>query len=594
MTKKKTEKKNKENNTNTTEKNNKGKFLKRARIALLLLMTTMMMVSVAYNWLSKSGYINTNEKVDYIEFLNQIESGEIEEITVNTKAGVVTYRLADKDDKTLYYTNYPYTEDFIEKMLLSDVDVKILKNIDIDWMGIASVAIMLAMVSVLFNRFKGPKNKNTPSVSEVKFSDIAGMDEIKEDMKYLVEMVKNEEYKKRGAKIPRGILLQGPPGNGKTLLAKAIAGECGMNFIAVGANDFDSPFVGVGSNKVDQVFKEAKEKAPCIIFIDEIDSVGSKRISAQSAASREFNTILMTLLNHMDGFTAADNIIVLAATNRAEELDTALLRPGRFDRKFTVGYPDKSARKELFDLYTKDVTLDPNVNTDDIVRQTYGCSCAEIRNIINEAIINSVNNGRETVNNEDFSAALVRASINGLVRKKARWEGKTKEIVAYHEAGHAVVSHYCAKKKVTCVNIVPTTSSAGGYTMTDNEDDKISELSDIRNRILVLYSGRAAEAILAGDEEKGISTGSSGDIAAATKLVLSYVAILDGVDYSSLGEKGVAVLTERAQDVLREIYQEAKACIKTYWDKVTDVAEKLKEKEMISGDEFAGILESAS
>ena len=570
----------------TPEKNKKIFWL----VAALLLCG----LYVLYNAVN-SGLLAKPAEVSYTEFLQQVDNGEIKEIYIDTSKGTV--RFENESTKKYCETDYPYTETFIESMLLKDIKVEHKRDNSGRSMLVmngVSIALMAFLVIRLVGQFKTPKK--SPEATEeakIKFSDIAGMDEIKEDMKALVDMVKNEEYKKRGAKIPKGILLQGPPGNGKTLMAKALAGECDMHFMAINASDIDSPFVGVGSNKIDKIFKEAKEKAPCVIFIDEIDSIGSRRTSSESAAAREYNTILMTLLNQMDGFNPTDNVLVLAATNRAEELDPALLRPGRFDRKFTIGYPDKSARKELFELYTKDLAVDPDISIDEFVRQTYGCSCAEIRNIINEAIIHSVNAGRENITNEDISAALVRSSINGLVRKNSKWEGKTKDIVAYHEAGHAIVAHFFAKRNITSINITPTTADAGGFTITENEDDKITEMEDYRKQIAVLYGGRAAEHILSGDINK-ISFGASGDIKEATKIAAAYANFKDGVDYSAFGESGTKVIAEKTKDVLAAVYEEAYAVVQQHWQETVAVAEALKMKENMTGKEFREILADCS
>ena len=568
-------------------KNGKNKFSKKLKIIILGVLILFLTFAFAYNRYSTKAI----EEIPYNDFLSQIEVGEISKIKINTSSGFVYF--TNDTTKESYKTDYPYSDNFVENMLLAGVDVEVKKSSGISAWNIIYIVLVVSSWFMLRSSFKGigspSKKDKVVTTSDVKFTNVAGMEEIKEDMKFLIEMIKNEEYRKRGAKIPKGILLQGPPGNGKTLLAKALAGECGINFVSIDASEFNSPFIGIGGNKIIKTFKDAKEKSPCIIFIDEIDSIGSSRMSAESAAAREYNSILTTLLSQMDGFTSADGVMVLAATNRAEELDPALLRPGRFDRKFTVGYPDKHARKELFELYTKDLKLESDVNIDEFIRQTYGCSCAEIRNIINEAIINSVANKHERVSADDISDALVRSSINGLIKKNAKWEGRTKDIVAYHEAGHAIVAHFFAHKQISKINIMPTTSNAGGFTVIENEDDKITELSDYRGQIAVLYGGKAAESIFGGGNDN-ISTGASNDIHRATKMAMSYVNFKDGVDYSVFGAKGTEIITEKVKEELDGLYKEALAAVEKYWEETKMVAEVLKVKEMISGKEFLEII----
>ncbi len=528
------------------------------------------------------------EKVEYTNFLEQVEKEEIEEIVINTDSGVIKYEIREK----MYYTNYPYTDTFIENMLLAGVDVSYtfnkstsatISNIS----SISMIGIMLVFVFSIMKEFKkGPKTGKMVDSSTLKtsFSDIAGMEEIKEDMRSLAELVKNEEYRKKGVMIPKGVLLDGPPGNGKTLLARAFAGECGLNFIAMNASDFESKYVGVSGGKIRKTFEEAKKMAPCVIFIDEIDAVGSKRMAAKSGAEKEFNSILTTLLNEMDGFTQSGDVLVMAATNRAADLDEALVRPGRFDRKFTIGFPDKKTRQELFRLYTKEMKIAEDVSVDNFVSQTYGCSSAKIKSIINEAIISSVTNKREEVTSEDFSHAILRMTLNGVEKKTERWEGKTRDIVAYHEAGHAVIAHLLGKT-VSNVSIVPTTASAGGHTLIEGKEDELVSLTDYKNSIMTLYGGRAAEAVLAKDIQN-ISTGAYSDIKEATRLASSIVNFSDGIDYASFGEYGIKIIAEKTKKELEKIWEETFAMADINWELIEKVAEELKIKERITGEEF--------
>lgn len=570
--------KEKEKKKNKKEEKKKVKLFP---LLLLLVFSMSLIFSVVF-------FKGEPEKVEYVAFLEQVEKEEIEEIIINPDKGEVEYEIGKKR----YYTNYPYTDNFIENMLLLGVDVDYKHNINISSIlsPLSSVGVVLITFFIVKTLFKEVfKNvdvgqKVDSATHNVSFSDIAGMDEIKEDMLSLAELIKNKEYREKGVIIPKGILLDGPPGNGKTLLARAFAGECGLNFIALNASDFESKYIGVASEKINKVFADAQAAAPCIVFIDEIDAIGSKRMAARTGAEKEFNSVLTTLLGKMDGFTPSDDIFVMAATNRASDLDEALVRPGRFDRKFTIGYPDKKTRYELLILYTQHVELASDVNLDNIVAQTYGCSSAKIKSIINEAIINSVMNKREEVTNEDFSNAIIRMTLNGVERKTERWEGKTRDIIAYHEAGHAVIAHLLGKT-VTNVSIIPTTASAGGYTLVEEKEEELTTLSDYRNTITTLYGGRAAETILA-EDSYDISIGASNDIKEATRLASSMVNFADGIDYSSLGEHGTKIIVEKTKEELEKLWERTLSIAEENWEDIEKVAEELKIEERISGEEF--------
>lgn len=586
------EKKNELNPPNQKEK--AGRKKEKLRIFLIVWLIGILLLSFASNFFGKE-----IEKVEYVDFLEQVEKGEIEEITVNSSKGDIKYKI----DKNSYYTNYPYTDTFIENMLLQGVDVKYSKPINMNI--IVTVGSTILMVAVMFfiirkvtkapgtekNFYSDVRIANSEKVGVTTFDDIAGMDEIKDDLRSLAEIVKNKEYKQKGVVVPKGVLLDGPPGNGKTLLARAFAGECGLNFIALNAADFGSPFVGVTGQKINQAFKDAKTMAPCVIFIDEIDAIGSKRTTARTGAEKEFNSSLTSLLGNMDGFTPSDDILVIAATNRAEDLDAALVRQGRFDRKFTIGVPDKKTRLELFKLYTKDAKLADDVSLENLANQTYGRSSAAIKGIVNEALISSIKNKRDAISDADFSNAIIRTTINGVEKKTDRWEGKTKNTVAYHEAGHAVLGHLLGRS-VTTISIIPTTASAGGYTLlNEDEDDGLKSLSDYRNTIMVLYGGRAAEAVLEKDV-RNISIGASQDIKQATHIASSVVNFADGVDYSAFGERGIEIVAKKAKDELEILWKRAYEMIQENWSMVEKVAEELKVKEKISSEEFLKIVNS--
>jgi cell division protease FtsH len=440
----------------------------------------------------------------------------------------------------------------------------------------------------------GESGFNVEPVETIKtrFTDVAGMDELKEDLLVLSDMMKNPEYRKSGARVPRGVLLQGPPGNGKTLIARAFAGETGVNFIAVNACDFGSQFIGIGSSKIKKVFTEAKRNAPCVIFIDEIDSVGSKRGTASDAAGKEMNTILTSLLNQMDGFEQMDNVMVLAATNRAGDLDDALIRPGRFDRQLIVNYPDKSTRKEIFELYCKNKKIATDVDFDVLSIKTYGYSCSKIECIVNEATILATKEKHEEITMKDFEDAIIQMDIKGHVKKKYTQTDTEREIVAYHEAGHAVATYFSTSKEVASVTIRPTTSGAGGFTVTDNTDESsLCPIKDYRNELIMLYAGRAAEVKLKGSIENA-TAGASADIQQATKLATSYVSIEEGIDYSLFGETGIKKVLDLTQNLLTSVWEDTKILIDEKWEYVDLIAKELMKTEYISKEKFVELIEN--
>ena len=333
--------------SNINEKNNKKKKEKRKNKRTLLISILFLLFVLTFG----SQFVTMSQtKVEYPKFIEQVQSGKVISADINSNSGKVKYKL--KDSNKTYYTNYPYTEDFVETLLLKNVDIKITETSWLIYLLKYGMTPLMFILLLYFIYNTGMSDFKVETIENVNctFKDVAGMEEIKEDMLLISQMMKDPSYRESGAKIPRGILLEGPPGNGKTLLARAFAGETGVNFIAINACDLGSQFVGIGSSKIKKVFEAAKRNSPCVIFIDELDSVGAKRSPNQDSASKEMNTMLTALLNQMDGFEVMDNVMVLAATNRSDGLDEALVRPGRFDRKFVIDYPDKKTRKEIMEL----------------------------------------------------------------------------------------------------------------------------------------------------------------------------------------------------------------------------------------------------
>lgn len=532
-------------------------------------------------------------RIDYNVFIQQVEEGKVATADIDKTVGKVTYTLKDMPGR--YVTNYPDTDDFSETLLIKGVEIEFHEE---DWAEMLSkygtLPIMIAFL-VVYVKFMSGLGMNDFEVEpvgqiETRLSDVAGLEEIKEDLLMLSEMMKNPDYLKSGARIPRGILLQGPPGNGKTLLARAFAGETGVNFIAVNACDFGSQFIGVGSNKIKKVFQKAKENAPCVIFIDEIDSVGAKRSAQSDAAGKEMNTILTSLLNQMDGFEQTDNVMVMAATNRVSDLDEALVRPGRFDRQFVINCPDKQARIDILKLYTKDKKVSSDVDFERLAVKTYGYSASKIECIVNEAIILSVKNNHDSVTMEDFETAVLQMDIKGHVKKKFSQTEEERKTCAYHEAGHAIVAYFETTKDVASVTIRPTTSGAGGFTITEEkEENALCPINDYRNEIKMLYGGRAAEVVLRGSIEQA-TAGASQDITQATNLAMMYVSIASGMDYSQFGDKGTAVIMAKTNELLSEVWTESLDVVKKNWSSIEKVAQELLNTETISKDRFVEIV----
>lgn len=535
------------------------------------------------------------EKVSYSEFTQQLENEKIEKAYIDEVAGKISYKL--KNDTKSYYTAYPDSENFKEHMLKKGVELGISNDGTFRSFSNALTLIISAMMLILIISFIRPSNKfKVIGKDNLKttFADVAGNDEVKDELIRISKMIKDDKFRQNGAKIPKGILLQGPPGNGKTLLARAFAGETGVNMIATTSGDFSSQFIGIGSMKIRQLFKAAKNNSPCVIFIDEIDGVGSKRMNAQQAADKEMNTILTALLNEIDGFKSSDNIMVLAATNRTDDLDDALTRPGRFDRQIIINKPDKKTRIELLKKYTQDSALADNIDFNNLSLYTYGYSSAQIEALCNEAVLTSISNGHSVIEAEDFKTAVLKTDIKGSLKNNSFMTEEDRKIAAYHEAGHAVIAYYYTDKDVTTVSIRPTTSGAGGFTMTLNaNENQFETLGNIFGALKELYAGRAAEYILKAESLEDTTTGAAQDITQATKLALNYICLSEGIDLNVFGSYGVKESLEKVKKLKEKVWLETVENEKAHWDKIELLAHMLIENETVTGEEFRNIISKA-
>ena len=568
------------------------------------------------------------KQVDYGTFLTMVDEGKVNEVEVSTEEIIFTEK--DSEGRIQYYKtgimNDPdLTNRLYEKKVKFSQEIvektSPLMSILLTWILPTIVIIALGQILVRNMQKKmmgGGGNAMTfgksnakiyvESTTGIKFKDVAGEDEAKEALTEIVDFLHNpKKYTEIGAVMPKGALLVGPPGTGKTLLAKAVAGEANVPFFSISGSEFVEMFVGMGAAKVRDLFKQANEKAPCIVFIDEIDTIGKKRDSgAMGGGNDEREQTLNQLLTEMDGFDGKKGVMILAATNRPEVLDKALLRPGRFDRRIPVELPDLAGREAILKVHAKKVKLESNVDFNAIARATSGASGAELANIVNEAALRAVRCNREFVVQSDLEES-VEVVIAGYQRKNAVISPKEKEIVAYHEIGHALVAaKQTDSAPVHKITIIPRTSGALGYTMQVEEGEKsLLSKEEAFNKIATFTGGRAAEELIFGT----FTSGASNDIEQATKLARAMVTrfgmskdfdmmALETVNNQYLG--GDTSLTcspemagkvdEEVLDIIKSAHEKAINILKENIDKLHELAHFLLEKETITGEEFMNIL----
>ncbi len=562
-------------------------------------------------------------KVDYGTFLDQVNNGNVDTVEITDKQ--IGYTIKSKDDtKTVYITGAMEDPDLVNRLYEANVkfskviptEMPLLLSFILSW--ILPLAIFIFLGRMLSRRLQGGMgNAMSFGKSNAKiyveaqtgksFADVAGQEEAKEALKEVADFLENpEKYKEIGANIPKGVLLVGPPGTGKTLLAKAVAGESKVPFFSISGSEFVEMFVGMGAARVRDLFKQAQEKAPCIVFIDEIDAIGKSRNSGPMGGNDEREQTLNQLLTEMDGFSADKGVVILAATNRPETLDKALLRPGRFDRRVPLELPDLQGREAILKVHAKGVKLEKNINFNVISRATSGASGADLANIINEAAIRAVKMGRKSVSQSDLEES-VEVVIAGYQRKNAVINQKDKLTIAYHEIGHALVaakqSHSAPVHKIT---IVPRTSGALGYTMqVDEEEQVLLSKEQALDKIATYMGGRAAEELIF----NSITSGASNDIVQATKIARAMVTrygmsdefgmmALETVNNPYLGEDtSILVSPETAtkidtevQQIIKSSYARASSILKENRGKLDELANALLEKETITGEEFMLIL----
>ena len=587
-------------------------------VAMLLV---MLFNFIAMPWLSQYQI----QEVDYNTFVSMTEKGEIGRAEIQEADNRILF--TSKDEKTIYKTAMISTDSQLVKRLLdagvstSGEEIEqtsLLMNI-LSWVAPILIFIALGQFmsrklmqkmgggnSMMFNMGKTNAKVYVKSAEGIRFDDVAGEDEAKENLTEIVNYLHDpSKYQEIGASMPKGVLLVGPPGTGKTMLAKAVAGEANVPFFSMSGSEFVEMFVGMGASKVRDLFKQAKEKAPCIVFIDEIDAIGKKR-DGQIGGNDEREQTLNQLLTEMDGFEGNTGVIILAATNRPESLDPALTRPGRFDRRVPVELPDLKGREEILKVHAKKIKVAEDVDFNKVARMASGASGAELANIVNEAALRAVRDGRKFATQADLEESI-EVVIAGYQKKNAIMTDHEKRIVAYHEIGHALVAaKQTNSAPVQKITIVPRTSGALGYTMQVDEGNHVlMSKEEIENKIATFTGGRAAEEVAFGS----VTTGASNDIEQATKLARAMITrygmsddfdmvALETVTNQYLGGDASLVCSAETQTkidqqvvaLVKREHQKALDILRENRTKLDELANFLYEKETITGEEFMGIL----
>ena len=595
----------------SNKKNNKNK--KTLIISAGILVTLIIILSGVAIYFLTNNQDKDEKTLAYTDLIKEISYGNVEKIEMTVGSTSVKVKLKDIEEEK--NSIVPNTEAFIglvQQKVAEGNEIELIQKpknaiaqISATLFSLFPTLIMLALFVMIFKMQglgeKGHVYDDTERKTKIKFKDVAGLDEEKEELIEIVDFLKKpEKFTKMGAKVPRGVLLYGKPGTGKTLIAKAIAGEADVPFISMSGSEFIEMFAGLGASRVRKLFDRARKLAPCIVFIDEIDAIGARRTS-NSGAETENNQTLNQLLVEMDGFSSEETIIVLAATNRPEMLDKALLRPGRFDRQITIPTPDLKGRLDILKIHSEDKRLADDVNLESIAEDTAGFTGAELANILNEAAIIATINKHEEIENSDIEEAVKKVTV-GLEKHSRVYSEKDKKLTAYHEAGHAVVSKYLpTQTDVKEVSIIPR-GVAGGYTMYKSDEDKyyISK-TEMKEKLIALLGGRAAEKLVLDD----ISTGASNDIEVATKIAREMVTKygmsdnLGPIDFQGKEQNDMFVFGENIGDkigaevklLIDEAYNNAQKLLIEHRDKLDIIAQTLLEKEKINEQEFKKIFE---
>ena len=589
----------------------KGKPKNNDKLLYLILgiITVICVVLITILTLNNGADTKENLELAYTDLIKKIDNKEVEkvEMTVGSTTVKVKLKNEEKEKKTIVPSTQAFIE-LIQEQVKNNNEIELIQKPENALLKISQTlitflpTIIVLILFILIFKMQGLGDKGKVYDAEsnkdtnTTFKDVAGLDEEKNELIEVVDFLKEpKKFQEMGAKIPRGILLCGKPGTGKTLIAKAIAGEAGVPFISMSGSEFIEMFAGLGASRVRKLFEKAKKIAPCIIFIDEIDAIGARRTNASGAES-ENNQTLNQLLVEMDGFDTNETVIVLAATNRPEMLDKALLRPGRFDRQITIAAPDARGREEILKIHGKNKKFADDIDLKNIAEDTAGFTGAELANVLNEAAIVATINKHKKIQMSDLEEAVKKVTV-GLEKHSRVISDKDKRLTAYHEAGHAIVSKFLeTQTDVKEVSIIPR-GLAGGYTMyKTNEDKYYISKTEMEEKLIALLGGRAAEKIALND----ISTGASNDIEVATEIAKDMVTVYGMSDtvgpiclkqkepYENriLGENIDDVIGAEVKRMIDIAYKRAQEIILAHMDKLQQVAERLLEKEIISAEEF--------
>lgn len=584
----------------------------------------------------------TSTQLKYSQVVSMFKNNEVSEFSLDLSSGNLVYKTfaKPKEEKNYSVPNVSYFLDDIRESVDKYNDEHSDKPIVYDYRAGTSNAWIYSMIPSLlmfvvlialgiyaFRKMSGAMNSETNRTlgfgkiktktlvedekRKTTFKDVASCDEEKSELEELVEFLKNpESFTELGARIPRGVLLVGPPGTGKTLLARAVAGEAGAPFLSISGSDFVEMYVGVGASRVRDLFEQAKKKAPAIVFIDEIDAVGRHRGAGTGDGNDEREQTLNQLLVEMDGFGTNSGIIVIAATNRPDVLDPALLRPGRFDRQITVNRPDAQGREDILKVHSRNKPLGPDVDLKEIAKDTIGFTGADLENLLNEAALLAVRRKKKALTMQEISDATSRVEM-GTEKKSHKYSEKAKKLTAYHEAGHAVSSYYIeGHDPVKEISIIPRGMGAGGYTWYTPQEENYNSKADMLDDLISLLGGRVAEALSLND----ISTGASNDLQRATSICRDMVSkygmsdelgpvvysddnneVFLGKDYghvNNYSEATSARIDEQIEKMMRKAYSQTESILKTHYDKLELVAETLIKNEKISGDQFTQLMEN--
>ncbi len=617
-----------------TKNNKSGDFKKKLPTILSYILIPVMIIGGMFFYMQNQ----TKEKTEYYEIVALFDEGKVAEYKLNLSSGALTYTLRGEEQARSFSVPSVslFVEDIHESVIKynrenpkNKIEADYIAGSTGEWLyNIVPTLLLLAVMGVLtffmfrrMNQTMTNENNRTLSFGKARikhakdekrkttFKDVAGADEEKEELEEIVQFLKDpHKFDTLGARIPKGVLLVGPPGTGKTLLARAVAGEADVPFFSISGSDFVEMYVGVGASRVRDLFDQAKRSSPSIIFIDEIDAVGRHRGAGMGGGHDEREQTLNQLLVEMDGFGANEGVIVIAATNRPDILDPALLRPGRFDRQVTVNYPDTKGRVEILKVHAKGKPIAPDVDLNSIAHATVGFTGADLENLLNEAALLAARNDKKAITMEEIDEAALKVQV-GSEKKSHKMNEKAKKLTAYHEAGHAVSSFYLENKDpVHQISIIPR-GMAGGYTLYRPVEDKnYTSKNEMLDNLVSLLGGRVAEALVLGD----ISTGASNDIERATEIARSMVTkygmseklgpisfggenhqVFLGKDYSNVrnySESVAAQIDEEIESIIRNAYGRTESILTEHMDKLHIIAQKLFEHEKMTGEEFAAIM----